>query len=132
MQIMEKAWAQHGGGYDKVANSRSAIALEMITGHESSGSFIPALGSFDPIEDALTEGRAVTASTVTSHTPTVRLPDGSSADVRIPGKHVFIVTGVRDGMIMVRNPYGGENAEFLLTLQQFRASFIRYNQVPTS
>lgn len=133
MQIIEKAWAQHGGGYDKVASSRSAIPLEMITGHESSGSYIGLLSSFDPIEDALAEGRAVTASTdLTGNTPTVRLPDGSSAEVEISGRHVFIVTGVRDGMIVVRNPWGGENAEFLLTLHQFRANFSRYNEVPTS
>ena len=133
MQIIEKAWAQHGGGYDKVASSRPAIALEMITGHESSGSHIGLLSSFDPIEDALAEGRAVTASTdLTGNTPTVRLPDGSSAEVEISGQHVFMVTGVRDGMIVVRNPWGGVNAEFLLTLHQFRANFSRYNEVPTS
>lgn len=147
MQIIEKAWAQHGEGYDKVGDSRPGIPLEFITGHESSYSSVsgsrPGLGSFDPIQTALNDGRAVTATTPMG-LPKVPFPeievlrsDGQTkATVTIPYSHVYIVTGVRDvekagQMLVLRNPWGGDNAEFMLTISQFRQLFVFYTEVPS-
>jgi len=140
MQIIEKAWAQHGEGYDKVGGtgrfdgSRPAIALEFITGHESSGSGVTTLKNFDPIRTALRDGRALTASTDAFNKEiTARLPDGGTARVRIPTRHVYAIKEVRGDMIVLRNPWGADSsepAEIMLTIDEFRSNFMRYNEVP--
>ncbi|MFC4560692.1 C2 family cysteine protease [Nocardiopsis mangrovi] len=109
--ILEKAYAEREGSFGEIEGGWPKDGMETITGNDSEDR--PAS---DVDERQLTEwlsnGTAVTITTTGD-----KEGDLYDNDVLVRN-HAYVVTGVRDGVVQLYNPWGRNHAS--MTMEQFR------------
>lgn len=135
--IVEKAYAQWKGGYKEIVQGNSADAMEALTGKDSS-SFNPGKATLADLDKRLKAGEALTAGT---HDDIkllgIDFRDGTDGaaykDGRLVADHEYFITGVdtKAGTVTLRNPWGANTKDVVLTEKEFRDSFQYANSNPT-
>lgn len=151
--IVEKAWAQHNGGYDKIDGGNPGEMLEALTGKPSIEK--PAADvTFDQITQQLDNGGAVIFSTYddkkldfwifkldipdqtnidAKYVDLDHLSRGVSAQGKLVPNHAFVVESVdkHAGTVSLLNPWGNAFPPIVLTEKEFQESiqFISLNPV---
>lgn len=145
--LVEKAYAQHHGGYGRISGGWGDVAMEELTGVDSTR-YSPDSMSFEDLIGHYEEGHAITASSL--HEWEIRvgdeqildIPDASDVnplfhDDRFPGNslstdHEYYVTGVdsQAQTVSIRNPWGWEYSELTLSFEEFQEAFRRVSVNP--
>lgn len=123
--LIEKAYAQYKGGYDKIEGGNSGRAMEFITGRSSRNTSIGSTTDPNDIYDK------VKAAERGGHPMTLSTKDGATD---YPGDHAYAVLGAveRDGKKYIRiyNPWGVndgsrklEDSIYEVPLDKLRANF---------
>lgn len=136
VMLYEKAFAQRQGSYNNTDGGFEEDALEAITGQEHTrhgfSGGIAEVGRWsekeirEGVQKHLNAGMPVTASTHMQ----VFIDHSSEAkfakENKIVGKHAYAVLSSSASHVRVRNPWGGEKAEVVMTWAQFRNLFADY------
>jgi hypothetical protein len=109
--ILEKAFAQKKGGFNKINGGDPAHGMEVLTGHDSDSKDADDVTRQD-LENWLNSGRPVVASTKDD-------VDGKEIyQQRLHANHAYVVKGItKDGKVELFNPWGYDHAT--LTMEEF-------------
>jgi len=124
--IIEKAYAQWKGGYDKIAGGVAGNALEALTGQEST--VVVGDLSLEDMADKFEDGEAIVLSSMPKDQGTSELYTNGTL---VTG-HAYFVTNVdrNAGTVTIHNPWGWSGGEITVTYQQYVDNFYRYSTNP--
>lgn len=142
--LIERAYAQQHGGYDRIVGGYAHRTMEELTGVQGDA-YRPAELSLEQLAGHLEAGHAVTAASLGDHQirrgdqVLVDFPDAADRNPlyqngTIVADHEYFVSGVNraTGTVTVVNPWGLHSTpyEITLSLEQFRAAFRRVSVNP--
>lgn len=109
--LIEKAWAQHKGGWDKIAGGNPTWIFELIGGKGRGRTFgVRGMGPWEvasALDAALAAGSPVTIGV---------LQQGKLADeLNLKYPHSYVLEGARDGGYVLYNPWGGSHPTRAIT-----------------
>jgi hypothetical protein len=138
--IVEKAYAQYRGGYDKIEGQNAGDFMALLTGRPKE-SFTPKNTSLADLERRLDAGEALVVGTydeerilgvgpnspwdVPSTSPLYAGEGGVTAERPLVADHAYFITDVdtEKGTVTLQNPWGPDWPPVVLTEQQFRDNF---------
>lgn len=126
--LMEKAYAQWKGGYNEIdKGGSSGDALAMITGKDSSEKSAKDV-TIDQLDQALSGGNAVTATTLSNGKGKEPYDNG-----KLDAWHVYMVTGVdkQAQTVTLRNPWGTWTPDVVLPIADFNKYMSTVDMNPT-
>ena len=140
--LVEKAYAQQRGGYDRLQSGWGHTALNTLTGVESEW-HAPSALTLDDLASHFDQGHAVTVSSLADLSVDVGgeqvwdIPDASDthplfqSDVLFE-HHEYYVSGVdqETGIVSIRNPWGWHQPEIDLSFDDFQSAFRRVSINP--
>ncbi|MGD1996348.1 MAG: C2 family cysteine protease [Anaerolineae bacterium] len=135
--LIEKAYAQHHGGYDDIEGGWGHTVLEHLTGTPSEWSSTSDL-DFDALARFDEEGYAITASSLADiEILGWDIPDKTDVNPmyttgRIAANHEYYITQVdrEAGAVTLRNPWGWQHGETRLSFEEFQEAFRRVSVNP--
>lgn len=150
--VVEKAWAQHNGGYDKIDGGNPGEMLEALTGKPSIEQRADQV-SLDQIATQLDNGGAVIFNTYEDkkldfwmfkldipdqtnvdlkYVDLDNLSRGVSAQGKLVPNHAFVVESVNKsaGTVSILNPWGSAFPPIVLTEEEFQESIQSVNLNP--
>ena len=135
--ILEKAYADMLGGYNKVIGGWPHHAMESLTGQKSER-FKARTSDLPTLDKMAADGYAMSCYTYSeikwAITPkfVINFPDRTGHDRFAKNKkdgelaagHAYFITGVdaAAGIVKIRNPWGWEHGESVLTAEEFEAT----------
>ncbi len=123
----EKALAIYEESYEDIEGGRAYQAMEWVTGAESVHIEPPDF-TFDELKAEFESGHAISLSSLSgsdANTYPIKDDDPATAGTKdLFYGHAYIVTGVTDSAVVVRNPHGVET-EFEFTYDELAANFKR-------
>jgi WXG100 family type VII secretion target len=142
--LVEKAYAQHRGGYQRIHGGWSHAAIEHLTGVESDTTTTTFL-NFDTLAQYNEQGYALTTTSLRGvqigdrERPILNIPDLSDyhplyQDETLVANHEYYITGVDRAAqtVTVRNPWGWDRGEVTLPFEEFRGAFRGITFIPLS
>lgn len=123
VMLVEKAYAQELGGYDKIVEGTASEAFAVLTGIEVDPKEISADDTKlrGDLKAAIDSGKPIVAGTKLPETTTSTTAI-SSNKVEIYYKHAYSVISLVGDMVELRNPHGKEKS-ILIPLSDFRKFF---------
>ncbi len=133
--MVEKAYAQYKGGYEKIHYGYSDRAMQELTGLPSQ-SFSPGAVTVEGLANRLEQGHAVTATSLIDYKignpdhPLWDIPDATNThplyqNGALVASHEYYIVGVDKaaGTVTLRNPHGWHWGETTLPLADFQSAF---------
>jgi len=131
VMLLEKGYAQWKGGYEVIGKGGFPHnAMEALTGIDSID-YKPGSISIQDLENRYNSGSAITLGSLTDYELFgLDIPDATNFNPlyqndTLVSNHAYYVSdvNVNEGTITIRNPWGWEHEEIVLTYDEFKTAF---------